>query len=565
MKHLILTFAILMLSVLAISSELSLAVLDFEPRGINADQAVIITDILRTELLKTGRITIVEREKINAIMREHQFSEVGITESVELGKLLGVDKIIFGRIGTLGDSYIITVRMIDIRTAKVDFADQYTCQATIESITKVMKDIASRVVKYLPPLEGKIALRKEDTVFITLSSKDGIKEGMELPVFRVEKIVDEEGNVVFEKEKQIGKIKVEEIGLKGSMAKVVEEKEKIKKGDIVKVVVGVKEAKEGKGATVEQRQDLFAFKKPLPYWIEHDESGRPINYLWVKVPKIPAGGSKVLYIRKEPGYSPNGDAVFEFFDDFDGTSLVGWKVDDGLYDDDGSVDYFLHDSVIEINRNGEAGHLYRELGFEITTNTQYAIEYRGKTGRRDGKGECTLELGDGKPSEASRGYFIHPYNAGDEPNEWSFRVGYMYNETYYKTTNVLHNLPYNTWCNFKLVINRRNLRIYEHCDNGLTQENSITVSSYHYPYASKIFIRGCCQDRPRHAIYDYIFIRKYADSEPTVAVLNKGTHYEVIITNPNSYDLTDFQVAIPLSTLNITSATESLKIVEGGS
>ena len=188
--------------------------------------------------------------------------------------------------------------MIDIRTAKVDFADQYPCQATIESITKVMKEIAPRILKYLPPIEGKVVLRKGEIVYITLSTKDGIVEGMELPVFRIEKILDEEGNVVFEDEKEIGKIKIEKIGLKGSMAKVVEEKEGMKKGDIVKVVSTKQEIKAKGSKAVQEPVKYKEKEKIIPYWIEHDENGKPINNLWVKVSKIPAGGSKVIYIKK---------------------------------------------------------------------------------------------------------------------------------------------------------------------------------------------------------------------------------------------------------------------------
>lgn len=57
-----------------LASAISIAVLDFEPRGITEDEAVLITDILRTELLKTGRITIIEREKINTLLKERQLS-----------------------------------------------------------------------------------------------------------------------------------------------------------------------------------------------------------------------------------------------------------------------------------------------------------------------------------------------------------------------------------------------------------------------------------------------------------------------------------------------------------
>ncbi len=235
MKRLLLLFLFLIILEASFASSISIAVLDFEARGINEDEAVLITDILRTELLKTGRITLIEREKINALLKERQLQEVGVTESVELGKILGVQKIIFGRIGKLGDSYVVTVRMIDVDSGKVEFAEQYSCQITTESITKIMKEIARVVEKYLPPIEGKIALRKEDIVYITLSNKEGIKEGMELTVYRLEQVKDEEGNVVFEDLKEIGKVRVLKDSDKGSSAEIISETTKIDKGDIVRL------------------------------------------------------------------------------------------------------------------------------------------------------------------------------------------------------------------------------------------------------------------------------------------------------------------------------------------
>ncbi len=263
---------------------ISIAVLDFEPRGIGEDQAVIITDILRTELLKSGRITIVEREKINALLKERQLSEVGVTESVELGKVLGVDKIIFGRIGMLGDSYIVTVRMIDVASGKVDFADQYTCQMTTESITNVMKEIAQVVQKYLPPIEGKVALRKDDIVYITLSSKEGLKEGMELTVYRVEQVKDEEGNVIFEDVKEIGKIKVLKVSDKGSSAKVLNEAVKIEKGDIVKLPAPQVQSERVEAAKT-QKEEV----KPMPL-----EKPAPAPVPQPPAPKASTGYLKII-------------------------------------------------------------------------------------------------------------------------------------------------------------------------------------------------------------------------------------------------------------------------------
>ncbi len=540
-KHLV--WMIVILPVFVLSSELSLAVLDFEPRGINSDQAVIITDMLRTELLKTGKITIVEREKINAIMKEHQYSEVGVTESVELGKILGVDKIIFGRIGMLGDSYIITVRMIDVETAKVDFADQYSCQMTMDSISKVMKDISERVLKYLPPIEGKVALRDGNVVYITLTSKDGIREGMELPVFRIEKRLDKEGNVIFEDEKEIGEIRVLKISSKGSMAKVFEEKEEIKEGDTVKVVVKNQKV-ESKKSEVFQNP-VASNEKILPYWIEHDENGKPMNYLWVKVPEIPAKSSKVIYIEKEAGYSPNGDKVFEFFDDFDGSELdrSKWSISGSSYSNFDSIIEISSIQTVIYSQNAfsppfvaQSLSITKELGKQLGFNLMH------NPSTRDTPRIYFLITG-------SEDWYID--NNGDGSYEFYADLFSEESGDVFETKIVL--------TSSKIVLEySRNGVFFSRSDNyGITSDLKVVLGAW-------------CIDLPYDSYgekvdFDYVFIRKYADSEPIVTVQNKGTYYEVMITNPNSYDLTDFQVAIPISKLNITSATESLKIFEEGS
>ncbi|MCL4302970.1 MAG: DUF2341 domain-containing protein, partial [Anaerolineae bacterium] len=59
---------------------------------------------------------------------------------------------------------------------------------------------------------------------------------------------------------------------------------------------------------------------PLPYWLESgcDTSATQI---WVKVPAIPAASTETIYLTygdNNRTSESNGDAVFEFFDDFDG-------------------------------------------------------------------------------------------------------------------------------------------------------------------------------------------------------------------------------------------------------
>lgn len=73
--------------------------------------------------------------------------------------------------------------------------------------------------------------------------------------------------------------------------------------------------------------------KELSYWMEGWDLAAKIGMVWVKVPNIPANGDariRMYYGNPNAKSSSNGDATFEFFDDFDGTNLdpKKWKVEE---------------------------------------------------------------------------------------------------------------------------------------------------------------------------------------------------------------------------------------------
>lgn len=62
----------------------------------------------------------------------------------------------------------------------------------------------------------------------------------------------------------------------------------------------------------------------LKYWIEAYDSSGETATVWVKVPSIPASSTKTIYLyygNASATSESNGDDVFEFFDDFEGTAL----------------------------------------------------------------------------------------------------------------------------------------------------------------------------------------------------------------------------------------------------
>jgi len=79
------------------------AVIDFQPNAKGVDEATAraITDMMITELWKSGLFTVIERARIEAILQEQNLTLYGLADpktAVNLGRLLGVQALITGAI-----------------------------------------------------------------------------------------------------------------------------------------------------------------------------------------------------------------------------------------------------------------------------------------------------------------------------------------------------------------------------------------------------------------------------------------------------------------------------------
>lgn len=66
----------------------------------------------------------------------------------------------------------------------------------------------------------------------------------------------------------------------------------------------------------------------LSYWIEKYDNTNQKAIIWVKIPSISANSTKTIYLyygNASATSESNGDNVFEFFDDFDGSNLDAGK------------------------------------------------------------------------------------------------------------------------------------------------------------------------------------------------------------------------------------------------
>jgi len=92
--------------------------------GFTAEETVLLTDRLLVELTRTERFDITERSRRDEILKEQAFQQSGVCDEavclVQVGKLLGVQKMVGGTIGRFGETFSVNLRMVDVETGRIE-------------------------------------------------------------------------------------------------------------------------------------------------------------------------------------------------------------------------------------------------------------------------------------------------------------------------------------------------------------------------------------------------------------------------------------------------------------
>ncbi len=139
----------------------SLAILDFDARGIAAHEAASLTDWLRSEIVKIGEVPLVERgDMLGIIMAEQDLQALDCTSdicAVEIGQLIGVSHIVTGSMGKVGSTYTILARVIDVETGQVIRTPSRRYNGSIEGLFDEMTPIAFEIIgKIIAPVKRQI-------------------------------------------------------------------------------------------------------------------------------------------------------------------------------------------------------------------------------------------------------------------------------------------------------------------------------------------------------------------------------------------------------------------------
>lgn len=219
-------------SVQLIGDRMRLAVLPFETRGIGEELGEMnLFDKMITAFIQLNRFVVIERSQLERILEEHKLGLSGIIDqstAVEVGKMAGVDAVVFGSIASDKRTVTIDARLVDTETAEIISArDAFSKNLSLINLSEMIVDVAQKIKKDFPIVDGILINASNDNMMIDIGSKVGIKKGMKCYVYREGRPIIHPitGDTLDVKKNIICEIQIEDVFVNYSEGKAVKFKE----------------------------------------------------------------------------------------------------------------------------------------------------------------------------------------------------------------------------------------------------------------------------------------------------------------------------------------------------
>ncbi|MCK4594281.1 hypothetical protein KAU45_07250 [bacterium] len=260
MKHAVLLTLLIIALCPSAQAQTTVAVLDFEASGVSEPTAVGVADVFRVELVNTGRFHVVERARIADVLAEQGLAMSGCTSNecvINLGALLGANRIITGKISLVGSTYICSVRMVDVELGTIELSEM----VEVKNETKLIdasKELAGRIAEAVP-LITKVIEIEDDRLIIGAGSSHDVAVDQKVLIYRLGKEYyhPDTGLLIGYDTDEVGYGRVIEVigpriasvQFKGDLVPVI--------GDLVQVTTKI-------GGVITFREDFEGIKSGLP-------------------------------------------------------------------------------------------------------------------------------------------------------------------------------------------------------------------------------------------------------------------------------------------------------------
>jgi TolB-like protein len=167
------------------SEKQTVAVLDFEGRGITIMEAQTLTDRFMTAMANTDRVQLVDRATMWDVLSEQGYTATECTSdecAAEVGAILGVELMVNGSIGKIGNTYTIDAKMFSVATGATERSKNVTHEGDIEGLLVEMQILAWEIVGLEAPTTQAISetLTLTDSVAKAVATTQAISETLTL-------------------------------------------------------------------------------------------------------------------------------------------------------------------------------------------------------------------------------------------------------------------------------------------------------------------------------------------------------------------------------------------------
>ncbi len=136
----------------ALADNNAVAVLNIQGTGVELSLLPTLTEVLTVEVDNLGMYKVVSGRDVEAMLGfEKQKDIIGCTDAAclaEIGGALGVDRIVASHIGKVGDTFVVNIKLINIRMADTEARVYETVEGKVD---KLISTIRKSVIKLLGP------------------------------------------------------------------------------------------------------------------------------------------------------------------------------------------------------------------------------------------------------------------------------------------------------------------------------------------------------------------------------------------------------------------------------
>ncbi|MDC7226089.1 MAG: PEGA domain-containing protein [Spirochaetales bacterium] len=156
-----LSFFLLFTALLTAQKGELIAVPHIEASGTSEIEAETARSMLEIGLVKAGLYTVIANNDIETILEAQAFTLTGCTDdscAIEIGKLLAADRIVLGELVSLGDQFILNIRLINVSTGRTEKAESISMDS-LEGLQDASYQAAYALSnqKYVPGMESGIS------------------------------------------------------------------------------------------------------------------------------------------------------------------------------------------------------------------------------------------------------------------------------------------------------------------------------------------------------------------------------------------------------------------------